>query len=76
MLSRNNVKKEMRGKTISDLSPQDLNRLLRQAWTGFYLRPKTIGRIGVDAWKSGSLPELFRMGKALMRWSVDSRLPR
>ena len=61
--------------TISDLSPPELEKLLRQAWTQFYIRPKAISRLGIDAFNSGSLSELVRMGTALVRWSFDSRSP-
>ncbi len=56
--------------TVSDLPPDELADLLRQAWRGFYLRPRPMARLARDAWRSGSLVEAARLGGAMARWSV------
>ncbi len=60
--------------TLTDLPPADLQRLLRQAWTGFYLRPRPMARLVRDAWRSGSVDEAARLGRALGRWAVQRRV--
>jgi len=58
--------------TLTDLPPEELGRLMRQAWTGFYLRPRPLARLAVDAVRSGSLDEGVRMARAWARWAVAS----
>ncbi|MFT4975077.1 MAG: anaerobic magnesium-protoporphyrin IX monomethyl ester cyclase [Myxococcota bacterium] len=58
--------------TMTDLPPEELGRLLRQAWAGFYLRPRPIARLTIDAVRSGSLDEGMRMAAAWARWAVAS----
>ena len=67
---KNPLDGDLQRQTLSDLPPVELQRMLRQAWTGFYLRPSAIRRLSVDAWRSGSLVEMLRMGVALGRWSL------
>jgi radical SAM superfamily enzyme YgiQ (UPF0313 family) len=55
--------------TMTDLDEADLSRMMRQAWTGFYLRPRPIARILRDAWTSGSIDEVARLGRAWARWA-------
>ncbi len=55
--------------TLTDLSPAVLSRLMRQAWTDFYLRPRPMARILRDAINSGSLDEVARLSKAWARWA-------
>jgi anaerobic magnesium-protoporphyrin IX monomethyl ester cyclase len=57
-------------RTLTDLPSEELERLLRKAWMGFYLRPRVMGRISLDAWRSGSVDEGFRMATALGRWAL------
>ncbi len=54
--------------TLTDLSNEELSRLVRKAWTGFYLRPRPIARLLRDAWASGTIDEAWRMSRALSRW--------
>ena len=54
--------------TVTDMDPEILGQLVRQAWTGFYLRPRPMARLLRDAIASGSIDEAWRMGKALHRW--------
>ena len=68
---KNPLDGDLNRKTLSDLPPEELQRLLRQAWTGFYLRPTALRRLSVDAFRSGSLTEMLRMGVALGRWSLS-----
>ena len=56
--------------TVSDLPPEELAALLRQAWRGFYLRPRPMARLARDAWRSGSLVEAARLGGAMTRWAL------
>jgi radical SAM superfamily enzyme YgiQ (UPF0313 family) len=56
--------------TLTDLPPEELGRLMRQAWTGFYLRPRPLARITIDAVRSGSVNEGLRMVAAWARWAV------
>jgi radical SAM superfamily enzyme YgiQ (UPF0313 family) len=58
--------------TLTDLSQADLSQLMREAWSGFYLRPRPLARLARDAWTSGSISEAVRMGRALGRWSGAS----
>jgi anaerobic magnesium-protoporphyrin IX monomethyl ester cyclase len=55
--------------TVTDMDPVVLGKLVRQAWTGFYLRPRPMARLVRDAIASGSIDEAWRMGKALGRWT-------
>ena len=54
--------------TLTDMDPMVLGQMVRQAWTGFYLRPRPMARLLRDAFTSGSIDEAWRMGKALKRW--------
>lgn len=56
--------------TLTDLPPEELARLLRSAWTGFYLRPRAIRRLALDAVRSGSLSEAARLAGAMGRWAL------
>lgn len=56
--------------TLTDLPPDELRRLMRQAWTGFYLRPRPLARLTVDAIRSGSVDEGVRMARAWARWAI------
>ena len=56
--------------TLTDLPPEELGRLMRQAWTGFYLRPRPLARLTIDAVRSGSVNEGLRMAAAWARWAV------
>ena len=54
--------------TVTDMDPELLGQLVRQAWAGFYLRPRPMARLLRDAIASGSIDEAWRMGRALHRW--------
>ena len=54
--------------TLTNMPTDELASLVRQAWTGFYLRPRPIARLLRDAWASGTIDEAWRMGRALTRW--------
>lgn len=56
--------------TLTDLPPEELGRLMRHAWTGFYLRPRPLARLTIDAVRSGSVHEGLRMAAAWARWAV------
>ncbi len=57
--------------TVSDLPPEALSQLMREAWTGFYLRPGPILRLARDAVASGSLREGIRLGRQLAQWRLS-----
>ena len=66
----NPVDSEYHRVVLTDLPPQELSRLLRRAWVGFYLRPRPMARLARDAWRSGSMAEGVRLGASLARWST------
>jgi radical SAM superfamily enzyme YgiQ (UPF0313 family) len=55
--------------TLTDMPPEKLALLVRQAWTGFYLRPRPMARLLRDALASGAIDEAWRMGRAWSRWT-------
>lgn len=61
--------------TVTDLPPEELARLMRQAWRGFYLRPKPLLRLSADAYRSGAWREALRLGGAMARWSLPWEEP-
>ncbi len=61
--------------TVTDLPPDELAKLMRQAWRGFYLRPKPLLRLGADAYHSGAWREALRLGGAMARWSLPWERP-
>ncbi|MCB9741577.1 MAG: B12-binding domain-containing radical SAM protein [Alphaproteobacteria bacterium] len=67
---RNPVDGDRHRRTITDLPPEELARLMRQAWSSFYLRPRPIARLARDAWASGATREALRLGGAMARWSL------
>lgn len=68
--ARNPVDGDAARAVVTDLPPEDLQRLLREAWVGFYLRPRPIARLARDAVASGSLREAWRLAGALTRWAA------
>ncbi|MCK6504351.1 B12-binding domain-containing radical SAM protein [Myxococcota bacterium] len=72
---RNPVDGDLHRPTVTDLPPEELARLLRQAWVGFYLRPRPLARVTRDAVRSGSVGEAWRLGRALSRWAVEQARP-
>lgn len=67
---RNPLDGDQHRATVTDLPPAELSKLMRTAWTGFYMRPKPILRLTVDALRSGSVDEGLRMAGAWARWAV------
>lgn len=70
---RNPVDGDLRRKTVTDLAPDALAALMRQAWRGFYLRPRPLARLARDAVASGAGAEAARLGVAMARWSMQGR---
>lgn len=66
---KNPVDSDLARRTATDLAPEALDRLLKSAWTGFYLRPTPLLRLGEDAVRSGSLVEGARLCAAMGRWA-------
>jgi radical SAM superfamily enzyme YgiQ (UPF0313 family) len=60
---------DMNRPTVTDMDPEVLAGLVRQAWTGFYLRPRPMARLVRDAIASGSIDEVWRLSRALTHWS-------
>jgi radical SAM superfamily enzyme YgiQ (UPF0313 family) len=58
--------------TLTDLPPDELQRLLRGAWTGFYLRPRPMARLARDAVASGAVGEAGRLAAAMGRWALGA----
>ncbi len=67
---KNPVDGDLSRDTLTDLPPEELALLLRQAWIGFYLRPAPLARLARDAVASGSIEEAWRLGRALTRWAL------
>ncbi len=67
---RNPVDGDADRRTVTDLPPEQLDRLMREAWRGFYLRPRPMARLARDAWASGSWREAGRLGAAMARWAI------
>ena len=61
--------------TLTDLSDTELQALMRKAWLGFYMRPRAIGRLTRDAFRSGALPEGLRIAVNMGKWALSSALP-
>ena len=66
--ARNPVDGDLARKVVTDLPPEQLQSLLREAWVGFYLRPRPVARLLGDAVASGSVGEAWRLAGALGRW--------
>jgi radical SAM superfamily enzyme YgiQ (UPF0313 family) len=64
--------RDLQRDTLTDLPAEELSVLLRQAWTGFYLRPRPMARLLRDAWTSGSVGEALYLGRAVGSWLVSS----
>ena len=67
---RNPVDSDARRHTMTDLPADELQGLLREAWTGFYLRPRPMARLLRDAVASRSIGEAMRLGAAWGRWAL------
>lgn len=70
---RNPLDGDLHRNTLTDLPPEQLAGLMRQAWAGFYLRPRPLARLAQDTWASGSWREAGRLGAAALRWGVGAR---
>lgn len=69
---RNPVDSDAARATVTDLPPDELQALLREAWTGFYLRPRPMARLLRDAVASGSISEAARLGRSWSRWMLSA----
>ena len=72
---QNPVDGDQQRHTVTDLPPEQLAKLMGQAWRGFYLRPKPLFRLGADAYHSGAWREALRLGGAMARWSLPWERP-
>ncbi|MEC7985710.1 MAG: hypothetical protein VX278_11145, partial [Myxococcota bacterium] len=67
---KNPLDRDVQRETISDLQTDELQELMREAWLGFYLRPKPMLQLSIDSWRSGSFREGLRMAVGLGRWAL------
>jgi anaerobic magnesium-protoporphyrin IX monomethyl ester cyclase len=67
---RNPVDGDLRRATLTDLPADELQALMRTAWTGFYLRPRPMARLLRDAVASRSIGEAWRLGAAWASWAA------
>ena len=67
---KNPVDSDRHRATVTDLSESQLKKLLKEAWIRFYLNPRRLGRLGMDAWRSGSFDEGARLALAMGKWSI------
>ena len=65
---RNPLDGDVQRAVVTDLPADQLQALLREAWLGFYLRPRPVARLLGDAVASGSMAEAWRLAGALGRW--------
>ena len=64
------VDSDLDRQTLTDLPADALRGLVREAWTGFYLRPRPLARLARDAVRSGSMGEAWRLGSSMARWGL------
>jgi anaerobic magnesium-protoporphyrin IX monomethyl ester cyclase len=67
---RSFVDADLRRAVLSDLPPDELGRWLRRAWTGFYLRPAPLLRLGRAAVVSGAWRASPHLLRAAAGWWV------
>ena len=67
---RGPVDSEIEKETLTDLPAEELDRLMKEAWRSFYLRPTPMARLARDAVTSGSVLEGLRLLKSMARWSL------
>ncbi len=68
---KNPVDSDQHRATVTDLSELQLKSLLKEAWIRFYLKPRRLGRLGLDVWRSGSFDEGARLAVAMGKWSMS-----
>ena len=64
---------DMNRETISSLSQEDLQMLMREAWLGFYGRPRKIKQLGMNAIQSGYVSEGVRSVGSFLLWYCEER---
>jgi radical SAM superfamily enzyme YgiQ (UPF0313 family) len=69
---KNPLDRDLTRETITDLPAEDLNMLMKEAWIGFYLRPKPILRLSIDGLRSGSWKEGIRLAAGMGKWAMES----
>ena len=65
---------DIQRETISSLSQEELEQLMKKAWFGFYGRPRKIKQLSKDAIQSGYLSEGVRSAASFLRWSLRDTL--
>ena len=68
---KNPLDRDAQRATLSDIDAEELQSLLREAWVGFYLRPKPLLQLSIDSWRSGSLREGVKLAVGLGRWALQ-----
>ena len=64
---------DIRRQTISSLSQEELEPLMKKAWLGFYGRPKKVGQLSIGIIRSGYLSEGARSAASFLRWYLEQR---
>lgn len=72
MSVKNPLDRDANRETLTDLSQEDLQRLMKEAWLGFYLRPRPIARLTIDGVRSGSWKEGARLAMGMGKWAVSA----
>ena len=67
---KNPLDRDMARETLSDLPEEELSALMKEAWIGFYLRPRALFRISVDGLRSGSWRQGVRFATGMGRWAM------
>jgi len=69
---KNPLDRDIQRETLTDLHEEELSMLMKEAWVGFYLRPRSLFRLSVDGWRSGSWKEGIRLATGMGRWALQS----
>ena len=69
---KNPMDRDRHRATLSDIDAPELQSLLREAWVGFYLRPKPILQLSIDSWRSGSVREGLKLAMGMGRWALQA----
>lgn len=72
MSVKNPLDRDANRETLTDLSQEELQKLMREAWLGFYLRPKPIMRLTIDGVRSGSWKEGTRLAMGMGKWALSA----
>jgi anaerobic magnesium-protoporphyrin IX monomethyl ester cyclase len=71
---RNPLDGDLQRQTITDLDEDQLKKLMREAWMGFYLRPHKILDLGRALVRSGYIKEGLYAAGAVSKWHLEQVL--